>query len=138
MDNFAFKNSNIIIEGLTWQRKNYFPWKQFETQTNNFIKKFYVCPNSFSYRFEPNFKKWCDSNKSRFIFLEKRFSTTWPFPIINNIAILESKIIYFCLRSNFCDQTTLRGPKSKGFLTNFLSKSTACEVTNFCSLRGVF
>ena len=25
----------------------------------------------------------------------------------NNIAILESKIIYFCLRSNFCGSTTL-------------------------------
>ena len=28
-------------------------------------------------------------------------------PFNNNIAILESKIIYFCLRSNFCDRTTL-------------------------------
>ena len=26
----------------------------------------------------------------------------------NNIAILESKIIYFCLRSNFREQTTLK------------------------------
>ena len=29
-------------------------------------------------------------------------------PINNNISILESKIIYFCLRSNFRDRTTLR------------------------------
>ena len=28
------------------------------------------------------FKKLCDSNKSRIIFSEKRFSTTWPFPIL--------------------------------------------------------
>ena len=24
IDNFAFKNSNIIIEGLVWKRKDYF------------------------------------------------------------------------------------------------------------------
>ena len=46
IDNFAFKNSNIIIEGLIWKRNEYFSWKKFE-----------------------------------FIFLGKRFSTTWPFPI---------------------------------------------------------
>ena len=27
IDNFAFKNSNIINEGLIWERKDYFPWK---------------------------------------------------------------------------------------------------------------
>ena len=62
IDNFAFKNSNIIIEGLIWKRKDYFLWKKFETQ-------------------EPNFKKWYDSNKSPLIFLGIRFSTTWPFSI---------------------------------------------------------
>ena len=25
IDNFAFKNSNIVIEGLFWKRKDYFP-----------------------------------------------------------------------------------------------------------------
>ena len=45
---------------------------------------YYFCPNLFSYRFEPIFEKWCDSNKSRFIFLGKRFSTTWPFPMFEN------------------------------------------------------
>ena len=30
IDNFAFKNSNIIIEGLIWKRKDYFSWKKFE------------------------------------------------------------------------------------------------------------
>ena len=81
IDNLAFKNSNIIIEELIWKRKDYFLWKKFKTQKNNVINKFYFCPNLFSYRFEPNFRKWCDSNKSLFIFLEKRFSTSWPFPI---------------------------------------------------------
>ena len=37
IDNFAFKNSNIIIEGLVWKRKDDFSWKKFETQKNNFI-----------------------------------------------------------------------------------------------------
>ena len=46
--NFAFKNNNIIIEGLIWKNKDYFPWKKFETQKNNFINKFYFCPNIFS------------------------------------------------------------------------------------------
>ena len=32
IDNFAFKNSNIIIEGLIWRWKDYFSWKKFETQ----------------------------------------------------------------------------------------------------------
>ena len=84
IDNVAFKNSNIIIEGLAWKRKDYFLWTKFETQKNNVINKFYFCPNLFSYRFEPNFSKWCDSNKSRFIFLGNRFSTTWLFPIFEN------------------------------------------------------
>ena len=55
IDNFAFKNSNIIIEGLIWKRKDYFSWKKFKTQKNNFINKFYFCINLFSYRFESNF-----------------------------------------------------------------------------------
>ena len=37
--------------------------KKFETQENNFINKFYFCPNFFSYRFLPNLKKLCDPNK---------------------------------------------------------------------------
>ena len=49
IDNFAFKNSNIIIEGLIWKRKDYFLWKKIETQKNNVIIKFYFCPNLFSY-----------------------------------------------------------------------------------------
>ena len=32
IDNFAFKNSNIIIEGLFWKREDYFTWKTFEKQ----------------------------------------------------------------------------------------------------------
>ena len=32
IDNFALKNSNIIIEGLIWKRKDYFSWKKFEKQ----------------------------------------------------------------------------------------------------------
>ena len=66
------------------KRKDYFSWKKYETQKNNLINKFDFCLNLFSYRFEPSFKKWYDSNKSRFIFLGKRFSTTWPFPIFEN------------------------------------------------------
>ena len=49
IDNFAFKNSSIIIEGIIWKRKDYFSWKKFETQKDNFINKFYFCPNLFSY-----------------------------------------------------------------------------------------
>ena len=74
----------MIIEGPIWKRKDYFSWKKFETQKNNFINKFYFCPNFFSYLFDPNIKKWCNSNKSRVIFLGKRFSTTWSFPIFEN------------------------------------------------------
>ena len=55
IDNFAFKNSDIIIEGLIWKRKDYFSWTKFETQKNNVINKFYFCLNLFSYHFEPNF-----------------------------------------------------------------------------------
>ena len=33
-------------------------------QKNNFINKFYFSLTFFSYRFLPNFKKLCDSNKS--------------------------------------------------------------------------
>ena len=36
----------------------------------NALNKFYFHPNFFSYRFIPNLKKLCDSNKSRIIFLE--------------------------------------------------------------------
>ena len=82
--NFAFKNSNIIIEGLIWKRKDYFSWKKFETQKNNVINQFYFCPNFFSYRFLPNFKKWCDSNKSWIIFSEERFPAISPFLIFKN------------------------------------------------------
>ena len=72
IDNFAFKNSNITIEWLIWKKKDYFSWKKFETQEKNFINKFYFCPNLFSYRFEPNFEKWCDSDKSRFFYFRKK------------------------------------------------------------------
>ena len=84
LSNLSLWNSNIIIEGLFWKRKDYFTWKKFERQKNNFIDKFYFWPNFFSYRFLPNFKKLCDSNKSWLIFSEKRFPTTSPFPIFKN------------------------------------------------------
>ena len=45
-------------------------------QKNNFINKFYFCPNFFSYRFEPNFKKLCDFNKLQITFSRKKFPTT--------------------------------------------------------------
>ena len=38
IDNFAFKNNNIIIEGLFWKRKDYFTGKKVETQKNNFMR----------------------------------------------------------------------------------------------------
>ena len=47
VDNFAVKISHIIIEGLFWNRKNYFIWKKFETQKNNLINKFYFDPTFF-------------------------------------------------------------------------------------------
>ena len=81
IDNFAFKNSNIIIEGLFWKRKDDLTWKKFEKQKNNFINKFYFWPKFFSYRFLWNFKKLCDSNKSWIIFSEKRFPKTSRFLI---------------------------------------------------------
>ena len=65
----------LLLEG-SFEKKDYFSWKKFETQNNNFI----FAP-TFLYRFEPNFKKWCHSNKSKNIFSGKRFSTTWTFPI---------------------------------------------------------
>ena len=47
MDNFAFKNSNIIVEKVIWKGKDYFPWKKFEMQKNNVFHKFYFCWNLF-------------------------------------------------------------------------------------------
>ena len=49
---------------------------------------------------------------NKIIFLFQIFSRTiivslLNYPFNNNIAILESKIIYFCLRPNFCGRTTL-------------------------------
>ena len=90
------------------KEKRLFSMEKFEIQKNNLINKFYFFPNLFSYRFEPNFQKWCDSNKSRFIFLGKRFSTTWPFLIFEIeliitkysnlfIKILFWKIVFFII-----------------------------------------
>ena len=42
VDNFAFKDNNIIIEGLFCKKKDYFTRRKFETQKNNFINKFYL------------------------------------------------------------------------------------------------
>ena len=70
LDNFAFKNSKIIIEGLFWNQKDYFPWKKFETQKNNFINKFYFCPK-FCYRFIPNFKKYAILINNELFFQKK-------------------------------------------------------------------
>ena len=39
VDNFALKNSNIIVEALFWKRKDYFTRKKFEIQKNNFINE---------------------------------------------------------------------------------------------------
>ena len=66
------------------KEKRLFFMKKIWNTKNNIINKFYFCPNLFSYCFEPNFEKWCNSNKSQFIFLGKRFSTTWLFPIFEN------------------------------------------------------
>ena len=41
-------------------------------------------------------------------FLQKIIFSLINDPFNNNIAILERKIIYFCLSPNFCDRTTLR------------------------------
>ena len=48
MDNFAFKNINIIIEGLFWKRKDHFSWKKFETQKNNviFVQTYFLIASS--------------------------------------------------------------------------------------------
>ena len=45
-------------------------------QKNNAFNKFYFYPNFISFRFIPNFKKLCDSNKSPIIFSGKGFSIT--------------------------------------------------------------
>ena len=47
IDNFAFKNSNIIIEGLIWKKKDYFQWEKFEMQKNNVFNKFYFIVSHF-------------------------------------------------------------------------------------------
>ena len=47
IDNFSFKNSNFIIEGLIWNRKDYFPWIKFKMQKNNVFNKFYFCRTFF-------------------------------------------------------------------------------------------
>ena len=41
--------------------------------------------------------------------LSNEFLMNYRLYNYNNIAILESKIICFCLRSNLCERTTLRG-----------------------------
>ena len=41
MNTFAFKNINIIIEGIILKGKYYFPGKKFKTLKNNFINKFF-------------------------------------------------------------------------------------------------
>ena len=46
-DNFAFKNSNIIIEGIIWKRKYYFQRMKFETYKNNLINKYIFSPTFF-------------------------------------------------------------------------------------------
>ena len=74
IDNFTFKNSNIIIEGLIWKREDDLSGKEFEMQINNVFKKFLFLPNFFPYCFIQNFTKWCDSNRSRIIFQEKESS----------------------------------------------------------------
>ena len=50
--------------------------KKFEIQKNNFINKFYFCPNFFTHQFLPNVKKICDFNKLQITFSRKRFPTT--------------------------------------------------------------
>ena len=74
------------------EEKRLFCMKKFEIQEYNFINKSYSSPKFFSYHFEPNFKKWCDSNKSRIIFSAKRFSTTRRFQFLK-INSLMAKII---------------------------------------------
>ena len=50
IDNFAFKNSNILLKDY-FQREKIISMKKFETQKNNSINEFYFCPNFFSYCF---------------------------------------------------------------------------------------
>ena len=105
IDNFAFKNSNIIIEGPIWMRKDYFSWKKFEIQKNNVINKFYFCPILFSYRFESNFWKWCDSNKLWFIFFRKKIlynlTVSYFWNWINYYQIQQFVYKYFVLKNCF-------------------------------------
>ena len=58
-------------------------------------------------------------------------------PYNNNISILESKITYFCLRSNFCEGTTLRGEIHVKISKNrfFLQKATDRRKSVFWRLR---
>ena len=64
IDNFAFKNSNTIIEGLFWKRKDYFTLKNVKHKKIILLINFIFDPTFFSYCFLPNFKKLCDSDKS--------------------------------------------------------------------------
>ena len=99
VDNFAFKNSNIIIEGLFWKRKDYFTWKKFESRKNNFINKFYFWLNFFSYRFLQNFKKLCDCNK---IVCITRNKTTQRIQLVRDCSPRFARVINFTLVCNRC------------------------------------
>ena len=58
IDNFAFKNSNIIVEGLYWKLKDYFSWKKFEMQKNNVFNKLnIIIAELFSLSFHANYYK---------------------------------------------------------------------------------
>ena len=75
----------LLFKGYLEREQIILHEKKIEIQKNDFINKFYFWPNFFSFRFLPNFKKLCDSNKSWNIFSEKRFPTTSPFLIFQNI-----------------------------------------------------
>ena len=58
MDNFVFKNSNIIIEGLILKTKDYFPWKKFKSRKIMYLTNFYSYGTFFliaSYKIVQNY-----------------------------------------------------------------------------------
>ena len=61
-------------------------------QKNNFINKFYFCPNFFSYCFLPNFKKLCDFYKLQITFSRKRNFYKPIADFDNNLFIFKNHV----------------------------------------------
>ena len=101
----------LILKGYFEGEKIIFHEKNLKHK-NNCINKCYFCPNFFSYRFIPNFKKLCDFNKLRITLSRKRFFTTWPFPIFwkwFNYYQIQQFVYKIFVLENFFLVSTIKG-----------------------------